>query len=89
MLPPNAKLFGDKGYISDDDAKTIEEETKVRVIAARRKNMKQLDWIDQLELEQNRYARTNNGFEIKVHASILLYPLLTLTSNQGNDCISR
>ncbi len=88
VLPPAAKLFGDKGYISEDDAQTIVLETGVRVLAARRKNMRPLEWIDEYELKQYRkgletrnaqvekmgierlYARTNTGFEIKVHASV-------------------
>lgn len=88
VLPPLAKLFGDKGYLSEDDAQTIEVETGVRVIAARRKNMRPLEWIDEYELKQCRkgietrnsqiekmgierlYARTNIGFEIKVHPSV-------------------
>ncbi len=60
VLPPTAKLFGDKGYISEDDAQTIEGETGVRVIAARRKNMRPLEWIDEYELKQYR-----KGIEIR------------------------
>jgi hypothetical protein len=88
VLPKGAKLFGDKGYISDKDAKTIEKDTGVKVVSVKRKNMKPNFWLDQLELEQYRkgietrnsqiekmgierlYARTNDGFEIKVKASI-------------------
>ncbi len=88
LLPDAAKLFGDKGYVSSDDAKTILDETGVKVIAIKRKNMKPNDWLDQLELEEHRksietrnsqiekmgierlYAKTNDGFEIKVWASI-------------------
>lgn len=88
LLPNAAKLFGDKGYVSSDDAKTIFDETGVKIIAIKRKNMKPHDWLDQLELEEYRksietrnsqiekmgierlYARTNSGFEIKVHASV-------------------
>jgi len=96
VLPPTAKLFGDKGYISEEDARTIEQETGVRVIAARRKNMEALEWIDEYELKQYRkgietrnsqlekmgierlYARTNTGFEIKVHASVFALSVTTL-----------
>jgi hypothetical protein len=96
VLPNAAKLFGDKGYIAEDDAETIETETGVRLIAARRKNMKPLDWLDEVELKQYRksietrnsqiekmgierlYARTNMGFEIKVHASVFALSVTTL-----------
>ncbi|MCA1606203.1 MAG: IS982 family transposase [Acidobacteria bacterium] len=96
VLPPAAKLFGDKGYISEEDAHSIEVETGVRVIAARRKNMEPLAWIDEYELKQYRkgietrnsqvekmgierlYARTNLGFEIKVHASMFALSITTL-----------
>ena len=57
VLPPTAKLFGDKGYISEDDAQTIEKETGVRVIAARRKNMTPLEWIDECNGPQNSDSR--------------------------------
>jgi hypothetical protein len=96
VLPPGAKLFGDKGYLSEDDTRSIELETGVRVIAARRKNMTPLAWIDEYELKQYRtgietsnaqlekmgierlYARTNTGFEIKVHASVFALSVTNL-----------
>ena len=96
VLPNAAKLFGDKGYIAQDDAQTIETETGVRLIAARRKNMQPLDWLDEVELKQYRksietrnsqiekmgierlYARTNTGFEIKVHASVFALSVTNL-----------
>ena len=38
-LPSGATVFGDKAYISGDDARTIFEETGVRLVSYRRKNM--------------------------------------------------
>ena len=53
-LPPGATVFGDKGYISSDDARTILEETGVRLVSVRRKNMTPNRWIDDFELRQYR-----------------------------------
>jgi len=89
-LPPGARLFGDKGYNSAKDEASILEETTVRLIPVRRKNMQPHGWfLDELELREYRHtietvnsqaeamglerlhARTNAGFELKVHASLL------------------
>lgn len=89
VLPPQASLDGDKGYIAGDDAATLLEETGVRLITVRRKNMTPNTWGDEMDLRRYRktietrnsqlekmglehlQARTNAGFEIKVHASLL------------------
>lgn len=89
VLPPQASLYGDKGYIAGDDAATLLAETGVRLIAVRRKNMTPNTWGDEMDLRRYRktietrnsqlekmgiehlHARTNSGFEIKVHASLL------------------
>jgi len=49
-LPAGATLFGDKGYLSADDAHTIFEETGVRLVAIRRKNMTPNRWADDFDL---------------------------------------
>ncbi len=87
-LPAGACVFGDKGYNSAPDEATIFDETGVRVIPIRRKNMAQHEWADEFDLKQYRkgietvnsqlekmgtqhlHARTNIGFEVKVHASL-------------------
>lgn len=96
VLPRGVTVYGDKGYISADDAATILEETGVRLLAARRKNMKPNEWNDEMNLKRYRktietvnsqmekmgvqrlHARTNAGFEIKVHASLFALSLVNL-----------
>jgi IS5 family transposase len=96
VLPPGVTVYGDKGYISADDAATILEETGVRLIAARRKNMQPNEWNDEMNLKRYRktietvnsqmekmglqrlHARTNEGFQIKVHASLFALSLANL-----------
>ncbi len=88
-LPSGACVFGDKGYNSAPDERTIFDETGVRVIPIRRKNMARHEWADEFDLKRYRksietvnsqlekmgtqhlHARTNAGFEVKVHASLL------------------
>ena len=56
-LPRQARLLGDKGYISADDTASIEAETGVRLVASRRKNMKPHAWfIDDIELAEYRHT---------------------------------
>ena len=90
VLPPGARLFGDKAYNSAQDEATLLEETGVRLIPVRRANMQPHAWfVDEIELQDYRhtietvnsqcekmglerlYARTNDGFELKVLASII------------------
>ncbi len=55
-LPPGSRLFGDKGYNSAKDEGSILEETKVRLIRMRRKNMQPHEWfLDELELREYRH----------------------------------
>lgn len=49
-LPAEATVFGDKGYISAADAQTILEETGVRLVSIRRKNMTPNSWADDFDL---------------------------------------
>lgn len=49
-LPEGATVFGDKGYISTDVARTIFEDCGVRLVAARRKNMQPNRWADDFDL---------------------------------------
>jgi hypothetical protein len=53
-LPEAACVFGDKGYNSAPDEATIFDETGVRLIPIRRKNMKPHDWADEYDLKQYR-----------------------------------
>jgi Transposase DDE domain len=96
VLPPGVTVYGDKGYISADDAATILAETGVRLIAARRTNMQPNEWHDEMNLKRYRktietvnsqmekmglqrlHARTNEGFQIKVHASLFALSLANL-----------
>ncbi|HZS03593.1 MAG TPA: hypothetical protein VFD58_01845 [Blastocatellia bacterium] len=55
VLPPGACLSGDKGYIAASDAATM---------LARNSQLEKIG-VEQL------HARTNIGFEIKLHASLL------------------
>ncbi len=56
-LPPGSRLFGDKGYNSSKDEDSILEETKVRLIPVRRKNMQPHEWfLDELELREYRHT---------------------------------
>ena len=49
-LPAGSAVFGDKGYISADDALTLLEETGVRLVSIRRKNMVPNRWADDFDL---------------------------------------
>jgi hypothetical protein len=88
-LPCGACVFADKAYNCLSDESSIYQETGVRLIPVRRKNMQPHDWIDDFDLRLYRHrietiysqlesmglarlrARTNLGFEIKLHASLL------------------
>ena len=89
-LPAGARVFGDKGYNCAADEASILEDTGVRLVPIRRKNMKPHAWfLDDLDLRvyrktiesvnsqlenmgvQRLRARTNEGFEMKVHASLI------------------
>jgi hypothetical protein len=90
VLPTGACVYGDKGYNSSDDERTLLTETGVTLVPARRKNMKEQNTLSEFfalkryrhgietvnsQLEsmgaQRLKARTNQGFFIKVHASLL------------------
>jgi hypothetical protein len=49
-LPAGASIFGDKGFISADDAKSLLEDTGVRLVTPKRKNMAPNDWADDYDL---------------------------------------
>lgn len=56
-LPPASRVFGDKGYNSAKDEGSILEETKVRLIPVRKKNMTPHAWfVDELELREYRHT---------------------------------
>lgn len=55
-LPPDARLLGDKAYISADDAKAILAASGVRIIAQPRDNMQPLDWWDDFDLRRYRHT---------------------------------
>jgi hypothetical protein len=90
VLPTGACVYGDKGYNSSDDERTLLEETGVKLVPTRRKDMKEQNTLSEFfalkryrhgietvnsQLEsmgaQHLKARTNQGFFIKVHASLL------------------
>jgi hypothetical protein len=49
-LPEGAAVFGDKGYISAEDAQSILEELGVRIVAIPRKNMPANSWADEYDM---------------------------------------
>ncbi len=49
-LPAQASLFGDKGFISADDANSLLDETRVRLVTPKRKNMAPNTWADDYDL---------------------------------------
>ena len=49
-LPAGASVFGDKGYISKADAQAIFEQTGIRLISIRRKNMQPNSWADDFDM---------------------------------------
>lgn len=53
-LPEGGCVFGDKGYNSAPDEETILDETEVRVIPIRRKNMERHGWADEFDLRRYR-----------------------------------
>jgi len=89
VLPSGACVYGDKAYNALPDEGTIFEDTGVRLIPIRRKNMQQHGWADDFDLRLYRrrietvysqlekmglnrlHSRTNAGFDVKVHASLL------------------
>ena len=57
VLPPGARLFGDKAYNSAADAATMLNETGVRLIPVRRANMQPHSWfLDDIELRDYRHT---------------------------------
>lgn len=89
VLPQGACVYGDKGYNSSEDERALLAETGVKLIPARRKDMKEQNTLSEVfalqryrkgietvnsQLEsmgiQRLKARTNEGFFIKVHASL-------------------
>lgn len=57
VLPPGARLFGDKAYNSALDEATILAETGVRLIPVRRANMQAHAWfLDDIELRDYRHT---------------------------------
>lgn len=94
MLPEGACVYADKAYNAKDDEITLLTETGVKLVPARRKNMKVQNTLPEFfalqryrkgietlnsQLEsmglQRLKARTNEGFFIKVHASLLALTL--------------
>jgi hypothetical protein len=90
VLPEGACVYGDKGYNSKDDEISLLEATGVKLVPARRKDMKEQNTLSEFfalqryrkrietvnsQLEamgiQHLKARSNEGFLIKVHASLL------------------
>lgn len=49
-LPHGARVFGDKGYVSAEDARSIFEETGVRLVAIPRDNMLPNSWADEYDM---------------------------------------
>lgn len=57
VLPPGARLFGDKAYNSALDEASILEDTGVRLIPVRRANMQPHAWfVDDIELRDYRHT---------------------------------
>lgn len=73
-LPAGAAIFGDKGYVSAADALTIFEETGVRLVSIRRKNMRPNTWADDFDLRLYRsrietiYSQLENMGIQRLHA---------------------
>jgi DDE family transposase len=55
-LPNGAKLFGDKGYVSQPLADFVQAMGGVRLIAHPRDNMQPLAWWDEVELHDQRHT---------------------------------
>ena len=53
-LPVDAAVFGDKGYVSAEDARTILETVGVRMVSIPRKNMPRNAWADEYDMRQYR-----------------------------------
>ena len=74
LLPAGASVFGDKGYVSAADALTIFEETGVRLVSIRRKNMHPNTWADDFDLRLYRsrietiYSQLENMGIQRLHA---------------------
>lgn len=97
VLPEGACVYADKAYNSGDDETTLLAQTGVKLVPARRKNMKEQNTLGEFfalqryrksietvnaQLEsmgmQRLKTRTNEGFFIKVQASLLALSLSNL-----------
>ena len=57
VLPPGARLFGDKAYNCAADEATMLNDSGVRLIPARRANMQPHEWfLDDIELREYRHT---------------------------------
>lgn len=54
VLPPGARLLGDKGFISAPDAQSLLEAVGVHLVTARRRNMTPNTWADDYDLRRYR-----------------------------------
>ena len=88
-LPPGAWVYADKAYNSADDEASLLDETGVRLVPIRKRNMCPNTLAERAGLRtfrtaietvnsqaeamglQRLRARTNAGFDLKVHASVL------------------
>ena len=96
-LPQGAHVYADKAYNSVEDESSLTAETGVKLVPARRKNMKEQNTLSEFfslqryrktietlnsQLEsmgtQRLRARTNQGFFIKLNASLLALVLSNL-----------
>ena len=50
VLPAGARLFGDKGYLSQADARTLLQDTGGRLVTPQRRNMAPNSWADDYDL---------------------------------------
>ena len=57
VVPPGARLFGDKAYNSADDEASMLAESGVRLIPIRKANMQPHEWfVDEIELHEYRHT---------------------------------
>ncbi len=56
VLPPGARLIGDKAYVSAANAASLLADTGVRLVAARRKKMRPQHECDELAIRTSRRA---------------------------------
>jgi hypothetical protein len=82
VLPPKARLFGDKAYNSADDEASMLTDTGVRLVPIRKANMTPHEWfVDDLELREYRHTIETVNSQLEKMGIERLYARTNQASN--------